>query len=160
MRSGVGGTDHAERGHDDEVAVAREKVTHQCERRPSDFVDFVVGSELAACGLHRPEAGTSSASLSVGVAHLGKFLAGGASQPGLLADFPERALERRLSALSSAFGQRPVLSVHSVDNEHLVVMPVGRTPHDPASGLDHTLDVRFGVLRPDVSFDEREASQR
>lgn len=71
-----------------------EQFTHQFERRPSDLVDFVVGSELAAHGLHCPEADTANASLPVGVANLGKFLTGGASQAGLFAYFPERALER------------------------------------------------------------------
>lgn len=152
--------DQAETGHEDELVVVGEIVTDQIDRCPSDLVDFVGGSELASHRLHHPVADPSSASLTVGVAHLGELFLGGASQSGLLADFPERALERGLASPLPAFGERPVLSVRSVDDEYLVVMQTCQTPHDPASGLDHTLNVRFGVVWPCGILGERRPSRK
>ncbi len=105
--------------------------THEPERCPADLVDFVVGSELTANGLHHPVADAASATVTVDVADLGKFVLDGAPKTGLLANFTERALERRLASSSPAFGQRPVLSVRSVDHEHLVAMPARGTQYDP-----------------------------
>ena len=113
----------AQTGNEDEFVIVGEYITHEPERCPSDLVDFVVGPELASHRLHHPVTHPSGAPVTVGVAHLGKFCLGGASQSGLLADFSERALERGLASTSSAFGQRPVLSVRPVDHEQLVLMP-------------------------------------
>jgi hypothetical protein len=110
-------------GHQNEFSVVGEQLTHETERCPTDLVDFVVGPELAVHALHHPVADTAISSVAVTVTHLGKFLLGSASQPGLFSNLPQRALERRFATASSALRQRPVLSIRPVDHEHLIVMP-------------------------------------
>ena len=150
----------SETGHQDKFVVVGEQFTYEPERCPADCVDFVARPELAPHRLHYPVADMAQASLAVGVVHLGKLLLDGASEPGLFADFTERAFECGLTSASSAFGQRPVLSVRSVDYEHLLVMLLRRAPHDSACRLDHSVDVRFVSARSCVSFGERRPSGR
>lgn len=140
--------------------VVGEHLAHEPERCPANLVDLVVRSELAAHRLHRPVTNQTGAALPVGVMHLGKFLSRCAPKACLLTNLAQRALERGLAPAPPALRKRPVLAMRSVYDEHLVAMPVGRAPHDPTSGLDHDLNVRYALAQVGVIVGERRSSRR
>jgi len=139
-------------GHHDAFVFKGEELTDQGGWRPSDLVDLVVWLELAAHRLHHPIADASGASLTVGVAHIGELLRCGASQSGLLTNFPKSALECGFASAAPSLGQRPVLAVRSVDDEQLVMVRPCRTPHDSTGGLDHSLTLGSHRLRIAASW--------